>query len=394
MNKPEPSLNWQLAILALARLVINTSLRMVYPFAPALARGLNIPLAQVYHLITLRNFSAFVSPLFSPISEQYGRRPVMSGSLVLFAAGSLLLVAYPAAWMLGVMLVVVSLAKVIYDPSMQAYIGDKVPYAQRGRAIAITELSWAGAVLIGAPLVGWLIARSGWQSPFLWLGLLAIVGAVTISRLLPQARRDHSERIRLNQLWRVWRENPIIWAACGYVMLMMAANEMLFIVYGDWMEAGFSLSLTTLGLTTAVIGGAEIVGEIIAGWASDHFGKRRVIITTGLANAATYLLIPFVGRSLISALVMLFLVFLFFEITVVAGVPLLTELVPSARSLVMSLNLAASGLGRALGSAVGPLIWVGAGLTGNGVVAAVVMATAVFVLVRWVHEAPASFTSS
>jgi predicted MFS family arabinose efflux permease len=378
--------------LTLARLVLNTSLRMVYPFAPALARGLQIPLTQVYQLITLRNVSGFISPLFSPLSERYGRRPIMSASLLLFAAGSLVLVLYPTAWVLGITLVVASLAKVIYDPAMQAYIGDKVPYHQRGRAIAITELAWAGAVLIGAPLVGWLITRSGWQSPFLWLGLLAIVGAIAISSRLPKARRDHAERIQLNQIWRVWRENPIVWAACGYVLLVMAANETLFIVYGDWMEDGFNLSLTTLGVTTAVIGGAEVLGELIAGWSSDRFGKRNVIIATGLANAAAYLLIPFIGRSLASALIMLFFLFLFFEMTVVAGVPLLTELVPSARSLVMSLNLAASGLGRAIGSLIGPLIWASLGLVGNGVMAAVIMLTAVFILLRWVHERPASFT--
>jgi predicted MFS family arabinose efflux permease len=169
-------------------------------------------------------------------------------------------------------------------------------------------------------------------------------------------------------------------------MLAMGSNEIFFIVYGDWMEASFGLALGVLGLASGIIGGAEIVGELSAGFLVDRFGKRPVIIITGLLNAATYCAIPFTGNSLVSALVTLLLLFWFFEVTLVGGIPLLTELVPNARSVVMSVTLAAGALGRTIGSLIGPVIFQKWGFPGSGVTAALVMGLGVLVLARWVKE--------
>ena len=38
-----PRLRWQIVAATSARLVINTAHRMVYPFLPALSRGLGVP---------------------------------------------------------------------------------------------------------------------------------------------------------------------------------------------------------------------------------------------------------------------------------------------------------------------------------------------------------------
>ena len=385
-TKKETPLSIQLAVIAVARLILNVGLRMVYPFAPALARGLNVPLTAVYRLVTLRNFAGFLSPAFTPLSGRFGRRKVMAGSLVLLGASGLIMLIWPSFIALGVTLVLVAIAKVIYDPAMQAYVGDKVPYQQRGRAIAVTELSWAGALLLGAPAVGLLIAAQGWQAPFVWLGLLGVITAVILYHLLPQSNRQSNSAVTLKQVAAVVRAHPIIWAASIYILLLMGANEILFIVYGGWMESSFGLSLASLGVASGVVGGAEVIGEFFVGLAVDRLGKRRVIMVTGVLTAVFYAAIPFIGNTLTSALITLFILFLFFEITVVGGVPLMTELVPEARTVVMAMVLAFGALGRALGSIIGPLLWQMGGLRANGLLAALIMLIAVVVLARWVKE--------
>jgi len=377
----------QLALIALARFSITTGVRMVYPFAPALARGLGVPLTAVYQLITLRNLAGFLSPLFGPLSERYGRRPVMIGSMLLVAASFLLVLIWPVYWPLGVSLGLIALLKVIFDPAMQAYIGDNVPYARRGRAIAITEFSWAGAMLVGTPLLSVAITRQGWQAPFIWLGGFSAVMGLLLWRRLPRSRNPGTNRGHtLRDTMLVVRQQPVIWAAATYMMLIMGANELLFIVYGDWMEASFGLSLIALGVSTTVIGGAEIIGEMTAGWSVDRFGKRPVILTTALLNGLFCYLLPFTAGQLNLALISYFALFLFFEITVVGGIPLMTELVPTARSVVMAMMLAAGALGRALGSLLGPWLFARFTFTGNGVAAALSMAAAVFILFLWVRE--------
>jgi predicted MFS family arabinose efflux permease len=378
----------QLMALTLARLVLNTGIRMVYPFAPALSRGLGVEITAVYRLLTLRSLTGFLSPFFGPLSDRFGRKPVIVAAMLLCMVACLLVVGWPAYWPLGATLILISLAKVIYDPAVAAYLGDAVPFARRGRAIAATEVAWAGALLVGAPLVGWLIARQGWQSPFLWMALLAGGTAVWLAIVLPPTQATNIRTTRLRDLPATMRQHPAIWAAAAYSILIMSASEIFFIVYGNWMEASFNLPLTSLGLAAGVIGGAEIVGEGAVGVFVDRFGKRFVV-AAGLLCTLMYVIIPSTSASLTTALISLFVLFLGFEMLVVGVIPLLTELVPGARATVMSAVVAAGSLGRASGTVVGPFLWERGGLAANAGAAALLTAAAVFIIARWLHAAQA-----
>jgi len=376
----------QLGILTFARFLQNTLLRMVYPFAPAFARGLGVPVATIYLIVSLRNLLGLFAPLFAPLPERFGRRVVMSVGLLIFGAACLLVIGLPTVWTLGLAIIVAGVIKVICDPAMQSYLGDAVPYAQRGKALAVTEFGWSGAFLVGAPLTGWLIAERGWPAPFLWLGVGGLLAAGLLWRVLPPARHGRRSTLSLADIGRTLRRHPVIWAAVLYMMLALVAQETLFIVYGDWMESTFGLSLTGLGLATTLIGLSEMGGEATAGWAVDRFGKRPVVILCGLLNAGIFLLIPLSTGSLTTAMIVLVALFFTFEIAVVGAIPLMTELVPSARGVVMSMNLAAMATGRTIGSLIGPRLWERAGLVGNTTVAAIMMVLAALVLARWLRE--------
>ncbi|MCP4362735.1 MAG: MFS transporter [Chloroflexi bacterium] len=387
----QPRLIHKLIWITLARLLINIGLRMVYPFAPALARGLGVPIADVYRLITLRNLAGFFSPLFSPLSERYGRQPTMIGAMVVFSLSCLLVVIWPTYLTLGVTLALIALTKVIFDPAMQSYVAENVAYERRGKAISFTELSWAGALLIGGPAISLAMARQGWQAPFFWLGLLGVAAAVALWRFVPRvSKQSGNGAVNLRQTAQVIWQYRVIWAAMIYIALAMGANETLLIVFGDWMESSFGLPLVALGFSAGLIGLAEVTGELTAGWSVDKFGKRPIIISAGILTALTSLIVPLTSHNLTMALIVYFGMFLFFEITVVGGVPLLTEIVPGNRAVVMSSVLAASALGRTLGSWLGPHLFITFGYVGNGVAAAVMMGAAVFVLTLWVQEGAAT----
>ena len=68
------------------------------------------------------------------------------------------------------------------------------------------------------------------------------------------------------------------------------------------------------------------------------------------------------------------------------AIPLLTEIVPSARGAVMAMAFGAMAAGRTIGSVIGPFVWQRAGLAGNASVAALMMVLAVLVLFRWLRE--------
>jgi predicted MFS family arabinose efflux permease len=385
-DEKKPNALVQLSVLTVSRLFVNTGLRMVYPFLPAFARGLGVSLPVLASFVSVRGFASLVSPLFGPLSERFGRRKILALAMVLFSGGCLIVFIWPELWAFVLTLAAVSVAKVIYDPAMQAYIGDTVPYEKRGRSLAITELSWAGAFFLGVPLVSFAIQEQSWQAPFFWLAILGIFAGVALFRLLPKVDGRFGTVTNLRESWHVIRQKPVIWAAAIYILLVMAANELILIVYGDWMETSFGLSITSLGLATAVIGGAEVTGEVMTAIAVDRIGKRPFVITTGIVTAVMYFLLPNVSVVLVAALISLFVLFFFFEMTVVGGIPIMTELVPWARSIVLSVILAAGGLGRAIGALVGPILWTQGDLQLLGLVSAITMGVATAILAIWIHE--------
>jgi len=381
-------LGTQLGALTTARLFLNTGIRVIYPFVPAIARGLGVGTADITRLITMRNATGFFSPLFGPLSERHGRKIVLSGAMFIFGIACLLVVIRPTYWVLGLTLILIGVAKIIYDPAMQAHVGDTVPYGQRGRAIAITEYSWALALLIGAPAVGFAIQKWGWQSPFIWLGFLGLGSIIFLLWAIPKSSQNKDRtRFTFRTSLQFVKQYPVVIYAIIYMTLLTLANEMLFIVFGTWMEDSFQLDLAGLGIAAAVIGVAEITGETIAGWSVDRFGKRPIIIFTGSCCALANFLLPYASGTIWMAMIMLFIVFICFEITIVGGMPLMTELVPNARAVVMSLVAAAGALGRTVGAFLGVLVWDLVGFQMSGLIWALIIGSAVIILFLYIREA-------
>ncbi|MGD8849405.1 MAG: MFS transporter, partial [Anaerolineales bacterium] len=175
-------LRLQLTIFSITRILINTGFRLIYPFLPTIARGLGVDVRSIALAITARSSLGIAAPFVGSLGDSIGRKRSMLLGLLTFSFGFAIVIIWPTYPSLFAALILGALGKIIFDPSMQAYLGDRTTYQQRGRAIAITELGWSGASLIGLPLVGWLIARSNWATPFPVLGLFTLGMAIWLAR--------------------------------------------------------------------------------------------------------------------------------------------------------------------------------------------------------------------
>lgn len=379
-------LRFQLITFALARTVVNTGHRMIYPFLPVFAKGLGVDLEAVALVVTARSALGLVSPAFGALADRRGRKVAMLAGLLAFVSGMILVTLWPTYPALFGALLLASAGKLVYDPAMQAYIGDRVHYTQRGLAIAITEFSWSAGFLVGAPLIGWLIARSGaWQAPFPLLAAGGLLGGVVLWWAVPSDSVQSSHGLALGRGWRTVLVCTPALAALAVSFLISASNETVGIVYGAWMEEAFGLKVAALGAASAVIGIAELAGEgSVAGFV-DRLGKRRSIALGMALNAVACLLLPVLGVGIIGALVGLFLFYITFEFAVVSAIPLMTELLPGARATLMAWNVAAFAGGRMLGSLIGPQL-LALGLLANGTVAAVFDGIALAALLLFVRQ--------
>jgi predicted MFS family arabinose efflux permease len=350
------------------RFLFNTARRFPYPFAPALSRGLGMPLIAITSLIAVNQATGILSPIFGLVSDRWGYRLMMLISLGVLTAGLLAGGIFPFYVIMMLALFLAGLAKNIFDPALQAYLGKNVPYHRRGLVIGITEFGWAGSSLVGIPLVGLLIARVGWQSPFLILGGLSLLAAVAIAILIPaEGRQPMTAGAALNfrEAWRLVRSSQAALGLLAYSFLIGLGNDNFFVVYGVWLEEVFALSVVALGLATSVIGAAELVGEGLTAAMADRLGLKRAVFAGLTLSTLSYLLLPLLGQTLPLALSGLFIVFALFEFAVVTTNSLATEVLPGARATMMSAMLAAIGVGRVIGALVGGPVWLAGGLMAN-----------------------------
>lgn len=376
----------QLAMFLTARTVLNTGFRIVYPFLPVLSRGLGVTPEAITLGITLRSFLGLFSPIIGSLADGWGRKRSMLTGMLIFCAGMLLVYLSPTYPALIAALLMTTLSKIIFDPAVYAYLGDRVDYKRRGLAVGITEFGWSGAFLVGIPIVGFLIERLGWKAPFPFLALVAVGIFVLLWKQLPNDDRAVIRRsTNLGKGFQVILRDYSAIAALVIGFLITCSNEIINVVFGTWMENAFAMRVAALGLASAVIGIAELAGEgVVAGFV-DRLGKRKSVGVGLVLYCIGCLLLPLMGFSEIGALFGLFVFFLTFEFTLVSTLPLMTELVPEARATLMATTAASHSLGRMIGSLIGPILF-SSGLGANAVAGVIMNIVALGLLIWFVRE--------
>ena len=351
---------YQLLFIFLIRLLLNTGRRFIYPFAPALARSLDVPLTAITTIIASSQFTSLLGLFSGPLADRIGNGVVMRAGLALLSIGMLLCGLIPEYWALFTGLLLASFGKTIFDPAIQSFVGQHVPFSRRGRVIGIIETAWAGSTLIGIPVIATIIEHAGLQASFYVLASLGAAAWLLIARVLPEdakkgASMDSSPGI-LTGIFSLFKRRT----TAGMLLFgfwISLANDSLFVVYGLWLEESFHISLVALGFSTVAIGGAELLGESITALFADRIGLKKTIVSSLCCVSGAYCLLPIIGTSLPLALVGMFFVFLFFEIAMVTSFSLSTELLPASRATMMSGFYALSGIGRMAGVLAGGGLW-------------------------------------
>jgi predicted MFS family arabinose efflux permease len=357
-------LRFQLIVFMILRTVFNTMHRMVYPFLPVFARGLGVDIATLSYVVTTRSFFGIFAPVFGSIADHRGRRFGMLAGIVLFTLGMGAVAFRPGLLTFSLAIILAILGKYLFDTSMQAYFGDRIPYERRGTALAVTEAAWSLAFIAGVPLMGFLIAGFGWDEPFPLLAGLGLAMLAVIWRMVPRDEPSHTMVSPLSpprpdtaaKVRAVLTNIPAL-AGISIALWASAANELVNLIFGVWLEDSFGLKIAALAGASAVIGLSELGGEGLVALTTDRLGKPRALVLGLTGNALASLLLPVVGRTEFGALIGLFLFYITFEYVMVSHIPMMTEVMPEARATLLSFNLTGHSLGRMIGALLATFVY-------------------------------------
>ena len=162
---------------------------------------------------------AFAQLLWGPMSDRFGRKPVLLAGLAIFAFGCLGMLWVRDATSLLVLRFIQAVGVCAAAVTWQALVTDYYPASRTNRIFA-TIMPLVGLSPALAPLLGsWILAHFSWQAIFAVLFAITLVlmlpafflKPVTVKEAQPTSRVTFFTLLRS----RIYRGNVLIYAACS-----------------------------------------------------------------------------------------------------------------------------------------------------------------------------------
>lgn len=340
-----------ISIVAL-RTAITAVIRAPMPFLAAIAAAFGASAASVGWLGLAFSFAGVLSPFAGVLEARLGRRGATIVSMGLFVVVCAALPWAPNLTVAAIGFVLLGVAKAVFEPQTLAFLSEIVPFERRGMAIGLTELSWALSWIIGAPLMGWFVDLGRWWLLFVVMGAAVAVFTVSFLRMMnahPNGRQTHTSVFTLDGVRAVLRSGSAR-RMLLYSVLISAPAQLTTLIYGPWMQEQFALTPTLLGITSVVIGIADLFAELASAVFIDRLGKRTSLNVSTALYGASLIAFWLLAGNFVGALVGLFLVFFFFEFALVTSLAVHTEMVPSARATMAGFVAGSHSVSRMLAS--------------------------------------------
>ena len=184
-----PNTKWLLALLFTGTLMGALDLAIIGPALPVIQAEFGMQQRELAGLINAYTLLQMIGALLlAKVADRLGPRVVYMACVLLFAAGSLLLVVATETWMLYLGRALQGFGAGGFFPASAAVIGARLQPAERGKALGILGMVW-GVAFIAGPILGGIFLRFSWQWLFainLPIAAVLIVGAM---RLLPDDSR-------------------------------------------------------------------------------------------------------------------------------------------------------------------------------------------------------------
>jgi sugar phosphate permease len=280
------------------------------------------------------------APFAAALMEKLGMRRVVSGALVLVAAGSGLTVFMQQSWQLILCWgVLVGLGTGSMALGFVAVVANRWFVARRGLVVGVLTAGGAAGQLVFLPLLARLTGDHGWRFaaltvaavalavvPLVWwrlrerpadLGVTAY-GAGPEDVTPPAAAPGSAVRTALRSLGQAARTRPFWLLAGGFAICGATTNGL---VGTHFIPAAHDhgMTPTTAASLLALVGLFDIVGTIASGWLTDRVDSRWLLAGYYALRGLSLLVLPSLFAATAQPSMVVFI--LFYGLDWVATVP-------------------------------------------------------------------------
>lgn len=281
-------------------------------FQIPIAEEFNWPRAEFSLAIAIQNLAWGIGqPIFGAIAERFGDRKALIMGALMYAIGLVLSAGatLPIQHQLLEILVGFGIAGTGFGVIL-AIVGRATSDENRSISLGIVTAAGSAGQIVGAPFAEFLLGLMTWQSVFLIFAgiILLTVLVLPLLKAPPMASKAEIEE-SMGQILKKAFKDPsftlifVGFFSCGYQLAFITAHfpalvtEMCGpIVPGSMLHNIGITSTSTLGaVAISLIGLANVVGTITAGWLGTKFPKKyllALIYTGRTIAAAMFILFP------------------------------------------------------------------------------------------------------
>lgn len=234
--------------------------------------------------------NAFLQLFIGPISDRFGRRPVLIGGMVIYLIATLACIYAPtaAAFLWFRMLQATVVVSMVLS---RAIVRDLYEQDRAASMIGYVTMGMAVVPMLTPALGGWLDEHVGWQANF-WAMLIA--GLVVLGLIL--ADSGETNRARSTSFAAQFADYPELLASprfWGYSLSAALSSGAFFAYLGGAPFVGsvvFGLTPTTLGVLFGAPAIGYVFGNGLTGRLASRVGiNRLILIGTIVATAGVAL---------------------------------------------------------------------------------------------------------
>ncbi len=230
--------------------------------------------------------TACLQLVIGPLSDLFGRRPVMLASIAVMIVATLVCMLAPniTVFMIGR---VAQAAVVSGFVLARAIVRDMVPMEQAASMIGYVTMGMSVVPMVGPTVGGLLNDISGWQSSFALLCLLGL-GILALA-WLDLGETNHNRSASFSQQFHAWPEllrSPLFW---GYALTSTFSSGMFFSFLGGAPFVGsvlYGLSPAMLGLQFFFMASGYMLGNFISGRYASEIGITRMMLSGNVIGIA------------------------------------------------------------------------------------------------------------
>lgn len=324
-----------------------------------------------------------------PVSDAFGRKPIMVAALLGAALGTLGSALMPTWHGVLVMRAIVGLSLSGLVAVAMTYLSEEIHPEVLGWSMGLYIAGNAVGGMAGRLIVGVLVDFVSWRIALGMLGVLALAAALAFWRLAPPSRYFQPTPLNLHTLadgFRLHlRDGGLPWLFAEGFLLMGGFVTLFNYISYRLLEAPYHLSQTIVGSISAVYL-TGIYSSARVGSLADKIGRRRVLWAVTLVMLGGVLIT--LGSPLMMVLVgMLIFTFGFFGAHSVAS-SWIGRRARVARGQASSLYLLAYYLGSSIAGTVGGYFWHLAGWNGVAWFIAALLTIAVAIALKLTRLPP------